>query len=176
MMGTGKRLREFNRDIKLVAIQPEGPFHGLEGLKHMETASHVPELFDAKGARPDRRRLHRSRAANGQAIDAGRRALRRRQRGRGHLRRAQDRGDHRGRVSSLPFAPTPVRVTKAKNSGRRHETLSYIALHQIHRHLESGYPNEACGVMLGKDGVITEIVSADNQRTDSASVGEAIVT
>ena len=47
-MGTGKRLRESNRDIKLVAIQPEGPFHGLEGLKHMETASHVPELFDAK--------------------------------------------------------------------------------------------------------------------------------
>ena len=50
MMGTGKRLREFNRDIKLVAIQPDGPFHGLEGLKHMETASHVPELFDSKFA------------------------------------------------------------------------------------------------------------------------------
>ena len=47
MMGTGKRLREFNRNIKLIAIQPEGPFHGLEGLKHMETASHVPELYDA---------------------------------------------------------------------------------------------------------------------------------
>jgi cysteine synthase B len=48
LMGTGKRLREFNRDIKLVAIQPEGPFHGLEGLKHMETTSHVPALYDAK--------------------------------------------------------------------------------------------------------------------------------
>ena len=47
MMGTGKRLREFNRDITLVAIQPEGPFHGLEGLKHMETSSHVPDLYDA---------------------------------------------------------------------------------------------------------------------------------
>lgn len=46
--------------------------------------------------------------------------------------------------------------------------LSQQLLHQIHRHLESGYPNEACGVMLGKAGVITEIVSADNQRTDSA--------
>jgi proteasome lid subunit RPN8/RPN11 len=41
-------------------------------------------------------------------------------------------------------------------------------LAQIHQHLESGYPNEACGVMLGKGGVITEIASADNQRTDSA--------
>jgi S-sulfo-L-cysteine synthase (O-acetyl-L-serine-dependent) len=48
LMGTGRRLREFNPDIKLIAIQPEGPFHGLEGLKHMETASHVPELYDAK--------------------------------------------------------------------------------------------------------------------------------
>ena len=46
--------------------------------------------------------------------------------------------------------------------------LSQQLLHQIHRHLESGYPNEACGVMLGKGGVITEIVSADNKRTDSA--------
>ncbi len=48
LMGTGQRLREFNPGIKLVAIQPEGPFHGLEGLKHMETASHVPALYDAK--------------------------------------------------------------------------------------------------------------------------------
>jgi S-sulfo-L-cysteine synthase (O-acetyl-L-serine-dependent) len=50
MMGTGKRLREFNPNIKLVAMQPSGPFHALEGLKHMETASHVPELYDAKFA------------------------------------------------------------------------------------------------------------------------------
>jgi len=48
MMGTGKRLHEFNPAIRLVAIQPEGPFHGLEGLKHLETASHVPELYNPK--------------------------------------------------------------------------------------------------------------------------------
>jgi S-sulfo-L-cysteine synthase (O-acetyl-L-serine-dependent) len=48
MMGTGKRLREFNPNIKLVAVQPDGPFHGLEGLKHMETTSHVPDLYNAK--------------------------------------------------------------------------------------------------------------------------------
>jgi proteasome lid subunit RPN8/RPN11 len=47
--------------------------------------------------------------------------------------------------------------------------ISRPLLDQIHRHLESGYPNEACGVMLGKDGIITETVAADNQRTDSAS-------
>jgi proteasome lid subunit RPN8/RPN11 len=38
-------------------------------------------------------------------------------------------------------------------------------LSQIHTHLESGYPNESCGVMLGQNGIITEVVSADNQRT-----------
>ena len=46
--------------------------------------------------------------------------------------------------------------------------ISRVLLDQIHRHLESGYPFEACGVMLGKGGIITEIVSADNLRTDSA--------
>jgi cysteine synthase B len=45
LMGTGRRLREFNPRIKIVAMQPDGPFHGLEGLKHMETALHVPEIY-----------------------------------------------------------------------------------------------------------------------------------
>jgi cysteine synthase B len=50
MMGTGQRLREFNPRIKVIAMQPSGPFHGLEGMKHMETASHVPEIYDSKFA------------------------------------------------------------------------------------------------------------------------------
>lgn len=42
------------------------------------------------------------------------------------------------------------------------------ALQQIHAHLETGYPNEACGVLLGKDGVVTEAAAAENTRYDSA--------
>ncbi len=49
--------------------------------------------------------------------------------------------------------------------------LSQQHLHRIHQHLEKGYPNEACGVMLGKAGVITEIVSVDNQRTEVPATG-----
>jgi len=49
--------------------------------------------------------------------------------------------------------------------------ISRELLSQIHKHLESGYPNEACGVMLGKDGVVTEAVSADNERADAPSSG-----
>ncbi len=36
--GTTKRLREFNPDIRAISMQPDSPFHGLEGLKHMPSA------------------------------------------------------------------------------------------------------------------------------------------
>lgn len=45
LMGTGRRLRELNPAIELVAVQPDGPFHGLEGLKHLPTAI-VPGIYD----------------------------------------------------------------------------------------------------------------------------------
>lgn len=44
-VGTGRRLRELNPDIALISVQPDSPFHGLEGLKHMETAI-VPGIYD----------------------------------------------------------------------------------------------------------------------------------
>ncbi|HLK56713.1 MAG TPA: PLP-dependent cysteine synthase family protein, partial [Chthonomonadaceae bacterium] len=37
-MGTGRRLREYNPNIRLISFQPDSPFHGLEGMKHMATA------------------------------------------------------------------------------------------------------------------------------------------
>jgi S-sulfo-L-cysteine synthase (O-acetyl-L-serine-dependent) len=45
-MGTGRRLREYNSAIRLIAMQPDGPLHGLEGLKHMASAL-VPGIYDA---------------------------------------------------------------------------------------------------------------------------------
>jgi len=45
-MGTGRRLREYNAAIRLVAMQPDSPYHGLEGLKHMASAI-VPPIYDA---------------------------------------------------------------------------------------------------------------------------------
>jgi cysteine synthase B len=45
LMGTGRRLREWRRDIELIAVQPDGPFHGLEGLKHLASAI-VPSIYD----------------------------------------------------------------------------------------------------------------------------------
>jgi cysteine synthase B len=34
-MGTSRRLKEFNPAVKTIAIQPDSPFHGIEGTKHM---------------------------------------------------------------------------------------------------------------------------------------------
>jgi cysteine synthase B len=46
-IGTGRRLREYNRRIQLISVQPDSGFHGLEGLKHMATAI-VPGIYDPK--------------------------------------------------------------------------------------------------------------------------------
>jgi cysteine synthase B len=45
-MGTTRRLRELNPEIQCVSMQPDSPFNGLEGLKHMATAI-VPPIYDA---------------------------------------------------------------------------------------------------------------------------------
>jgi cysteine synthase B len=44
-VGTARRLRELNPAIKLISMQPDSPFHGLEGMKHIETAI-VPGIYD----------------------------------------------------------------------------------------------------------------------------------
>ncbi len=45
LMGAGRFLKERRPDVRLVAVEPDGPFHGLEGLKHMASAI-VPTIYD----------------------------------------------------------------------------------------------------------------------------------
>jgi cysteine synthase B len=45
LVGTGRRLREEVPEVELVAVEPEGVFHGLEGLKHLPS-SRVPAIYD----------------------------------------------------------------------------------------------------------------------------------
>lgn len=47
LMGTGRRLRELNPHIKIIAVEPFSSLHGLEGLKHM-ASSIVPGIYDPK--------------------------------------------------------------------------------------------------------------------------------
>ena len=51
-VGVGRRLRTFNPSIRLVSVQPDSPLHGLEGLKHMESAI-VPGIYDPELADED---------------------------------------------------------------------------------------------------------------------------
>lgn len=44
-VGTTRRLRELNPEVRCISMQPDSPFNGLEGLKHMGTAI-VPRIYD----------------------------------------------------------------------------------------------------------------------------------
>jgi len=45
IMGIRKRLKEYNKNIQIIAVEPDCPLHGLEGLKYMAT-SIVPGIYN----------------------------------------------------------------------------------------------------------------------------------
>jgi cysteine synthase B len=44
-VGTTRRLKELNPSLRAIALQPDSPLHGLEGIKHLGTAR-VPGIYD----------------------------------------------------------------------------------------------------------------------------------
>lgn len=44
-VGTSRRLKELNPEVACISLEPDDPFHGLEGLKHMGSAI-VPGIYD----------------------------------------------------------------------------------------------------------------------------------
>jgi cysteine synthase B len=44
--GTARRLKELSPGVQCISLQPDAPFHGLEGWKHMPSAI-VPKIYDA---------------------------------------------------------------------------------------------------------------------------------
>jgi S-sulfo-L-cysteine synthase (O-acetyl-L-serine-dependent) len=51
-VGTTRRLKELNPKIQCISFQPDSPFHGLEGLKHMATAI-IPGIYEPSLASED---------------------------------------------------------------------------------------------------------------------------
>ena len=51
-VGTARRLKELNSKIQCISLQPDSPFHGIEGTKHMATAI-VPRIYDPSLADQD---------------------------------------------------------------------------------------------------------------------------
>ena len=45
-VGASRRLKELNPNVHCISLQPDSPFHGIEGAKHMATAI-VPKIYDA---------------------------------------------------------------------------------------------------------------------------------
>ncbi len=50
--GTARRLKELNPAIRCISLQPDSPFHGIEGAKHMGSAI-VPGIYDPSLANED---------------------------------------------------------------------------------------------------------------------------
>jgi cysteine synthase B len=44
-VGVTRRLKSFNPRVQAIAMQPDSPLHGLEGLKHLQTAR-IPGIYD----------------------------------------------------------------------------------------------------------------------------------
>lgn len=51
LTGAGRYLRAMQPAVQVIAVQPDAPFHGLEGLKHI-ASSHKPGIYDP--SLPDR--------------------------------------------------------------------------------------------------------------------------
>ena len=51
-VGTARRLRELNPAIQCISLQPDSPFHGIEGAKHMASAI-IPKIYDSHLADQD---------------------------------------------------------------------------------------------------------------------------
>jgi S-sulfo-L-cysteine synthase (O-acetyl-L-serine-dependent) len=45
-VGVARRLKSYRAEIRVISMQPDSPLHGLEGMKHMQTAI-VPGIYDA---------------------------------------------------------------------------------------------------------------------------------
>lgn len=46
-VGTGRRLRAESADVRLIAVQPDGPYHALEGVKHLASTALIPGIYDS---------------------------------------------------------------------------------------------------------------------------------
>jgi cysteine synthase B len=49
LMGVSRRLKEYSPGVKIYAVQPDSPFHGIEGTKHMASTI-KPNIYDESAA------------------------------------------------------------------------------------------------------------------------------
>jgi cysteine synthase B len=181
-VGTGRRLREDIVGVKLVSVQPDAPLHGLEGLKHMESAI-VPGIYDPALADVDARvstdaahelarRLAReeglfvgpsSGAALAAAIDVASTLTY------GVIVAIFPDGGDRYLSDHLWDRTGPADAHGAPTPGDPPRV--WIAEHELvalRRHAARIYPNECCGALLGPTaGRVTQAFPLDNTFPDT---------
>ena len=159
----------------LVGVQPDSPFHGLEGLKHLATTSQPPALYDPGGARRRRRDSDRDWPTGPRAGWPGARGIlvgwsAGAARGRGARHRAAasptrsvvvigcDTGarylsePHRWRARDVSGCPDALRTRSAATAS-------------------AAYPAECCGALVGRvrrarRKEVVRLAPAVNRRTD----------
>src|SRR5262245_28481754 len=178
-VGTGRRLKQERPDIMLVAVQPDSPLHGLEGLKHMASAI-VPAIFDpaladvnAHASTDDAHELTR-RLAREEGLFVGPSS------GAALLAALEVADGLRSGVVVVIFPDGGDRYLSdplwdASSVGDRDEAADAPAhlritdteLIGIRRHAARIYPNECCGALLGPSrGKVTRAFPLDNTFPD----------
>jgi len=46
-VGAGRKLKAEKPGVRLIQVQPDGPYHALEGVKHLASTTYVPGIYDA---------------------------------------------------------------------------------------------------------------------------------
>jgi cysteine synthase B len=169
-MGVGRRLRAWKRPVTLVAVEPDSPLHGLEGLKHMASAI-VPAIYDAsladlhvsvttEDAHALVRRLAREEGvlagpSSGAALAACLRLASQVERG-VFVCIFPDGGERY--LSDPVLWKEPPTIDLRLSPGVRQTMLAHAA---------RTYPDECCGVLLGRArGTVDEAFALENTSTE----------
>ncbi|HUF48186.1 MAG TPA: pyridoxal-phosphate dependent enzyme [Vicinamibacterales bacterium] len=159
-VGTGRRLKRDQPAVALVSVEPDSPLHGLEGLKHMATAI-VPAIYD-----PDL-------ADRGLAVptDEAHALVRRLAREEGLFVGPSSGAALAGALRIAGDVTRGVIVTVFPDGGERYlsqdfwqQTIQVPAAlaDRIRAHGEASYPDECCGALLGRPGLVEAIEPLDN--------------
>lgn len=177
-IGTGRRLRQDKPDVRLISVQPDTPLHGLEGLKHMESAI-VPAIYDPLLADDDvridtedahtliRRLAHEEGLfvgpSSGAALAAAIKVSRELTAG-VIVAIFPDGGD---RYLSDSLWEVTTEEDPSVKDAPIHLKIDDEQLTAIRRHGSRIYPDECCGALLGpKPGEVTEAYALDNTFPD----------
>ena len=165
-VGTGRRLRESVKEVQLISVQPDEPWHGLEGLKHMATAL-VPPIYDPTLA--DRNL--------GVATETAIRYMRRLAREAGLFVGPSSGAALAGALEVAADLKSGTIVTIFPDGGERYFSEAWSSVDdglnvpadvrtRIEEHASAAYPHECCGALIGDSrGTVLEALPLDNVTT-----------